>query len=96
MRTTLRKTLGDKIANRCHDVEDLDDEGEVNAVSSPIQSFCIFFTNVHRCSVPRVTLDFGSWAATLLFADRILKSWRFRLLHKSWVWTVMMGYERRF
>jgi hypothetical protein len=32
MRTTLRKTLGDKIADRCKDVWDLDNEGEVNAV----------------------------------------------------------------
>ncbi len=33
MRTTLRKTLGDKVADRAKDVWDLDDEGEVNAVS---------------------------------------------------------------
>jgi cation diffusion facilitator CzcD-associated flavoprotein CzcO len=33
MRTTLRKALGDKIADRCNDVWDLDEEGEVNAVS---------------------------------------------------------------
>ena len=34
MRTTLRKALGDKVADRCKDVWDLDEEGEVNAVSS--------------------------------------------------------------
>lgn len=33
MKTTLRKVLGDKIADRCQDVWDLDEEGEVNAVS---------------------------------------------------------------
>lgn len=33
MRTTLRKALGDQIADRCNDVWDLDEEGEVNAVS---------------------------------------------------------------
>lgn len=33
MRTTLRKALGDTIADRCKDVWDLDAEGEVNAVS---------------------------------------------------------------
>lgn len=33
MRTTLRKALGDKVADRCKDVWDLDEEGEVNAVS---------------------------------------------------------------
>lgn len=32
MRTTARKTLGDKVADRCKDVWDLDEEGEVNAV----------------------------------------------------------------
>jgi cation diffusion facilitator CzcD-associated flavoprotein CzcO len=35
MKTTLRKTLGDKIADRCKDVWDLDAEGEVNTVSQP-------------------------------------------------------------
>jgi hypothetical protein len=34
MRTTVRKILGDTIADRCNDVWDLDQEGEVNAVSS--------------------------------------------------------------
>ena len=34
MRTTARKVLGDKIADRARDVWDLDEEGEVNAVSS--------------------------------------------------------------
>ncbi len=33
MRTTARKVLGDKIADRAKDVWDLDEEGEVNAVS---------------------------------------------------------------
>lgn len=33
MKTTVRKVLGDKIANRCKDVWDLDEEGELNAVS---------------------------------------------------------------
>lgn len=33
MRTTVRKILGDKVADRCRDVWDLDEEGELNAVS---------------------------------------------------------------
>lgn len=33
MRTTVRKVLGDKIADRCSDVWDLDSEGELRAVS---------------------------------------------------------------
>lgn len=32
MRTTLRKAVGDKVADRCKDVWDLDEEGEVNTV----------------------------------------------------------------
>jgi hypothetical protein len=34
MRTTVRKVLGDKVADRCSDVWDLDAEGELQAVSS--------------------------------------------------------------
>ena len=34
MRTTARKSLGDKVADRCKDVWNLDEEGEVNAVCS--------------------------------------------------------------
>jgi hypothetical protein len=33
MRTSARKIFGNKVADRCKDVWDLDDEGEVNAVS---------------------------------------------------------------
>ena len=43
MRTTLRKALGDKIADRCNDVWDLDDEGEVNGVSLVILFRRLFF-----------------------------------------------------
>ena len=32
MRTTVRKVMGDRVADRCKDVWDLDEEGEVNAV----------------------------------------------------------------
>lgn len=39
MRTTVRKILGDRIADRCKDVWNLDAEGEVNAVSV-IRSVC--------------------------------------------------------
>ncbi|KAL2001313.1 hypothetical protein VTN02DRAFT_1913 [Thermoascus thermophilus] len=35
MRTTVRKTLGDKVADRCKDVWDLDEEGELNAIFRP-------------------------------------------------------------
>ncbi|KAK2755019.1 hypothetical protein FQN54_006547 [Arachnomyces sp. PD_36] len=32
MRTSVRKILGDKVADRCRDVWDLDEEGEINAI----------------------------------------------------------------
>ncbi|KAF2665642.1 FAD/NAD(P)-binding domain-containing protein [Microthyrium microscopicum] len=35
MRTSLRKALGDEIADKCKDVWDLDDEGEMNAMWRP-------------------------------------------------------------
>ncbi|CAL5871179.1 uncharacterized protein PFLUO_LOCUS5426 [Penicillium psychrofluorescens] len=35
MRTTVRKVLGDKVADRCKDVWDLDEEGELNAMWRP-------------------------------------------------------------
>ncbi|KKA24968.1 hypothetical protein T310_1002 [Rasamsonia emersonii CBS 393.64] len=35
MRTTVRKVLGDKVADRCKDVWDLDEEGELNAIWRP-------------------------------------------------------------
>jgi cation diffusion facilitator CzcD-associated flavoprotein CzcO len=38
MRTTLRKSFGDKIADRCGDVWDLDAEGEVNTVRCAVIS----------------------------------------------------------
>jgi hypothetical protein len=37
MRSGVRKALGDRIADRCRDVWDLDEEGELNAVSSDIR-----------------------------------------------------------
>lgn len=42
MRTTVRKTLGDKVADRLRDVWDLDEEGELNAVSFFLFFFLIF------------------------------------------------------
>lgn len=34
MKTTVQKVMGDKVAERCNDVWDLDKEGELNSVSS--------------------------------------------------------------
>lgn len=43
MRTTVRKVLGDKVADQCKDVWDLDEEGELNAVS-PSSLFALKFS----------------------------------------------------
>jgi hypothetical protein len=40
MRTTVRKVLGDKVADRCSDVWDLDNEGEVQGVRTDISCHC--------------------------------------------------------
>lgn len=40
MRTTVRKILGNRVADRCKDVWDLDEEGEVNAVGQPFLDCC--------------------------------------------------------
>jgi len=62
MRTTLRKALGDKIADRCKDVWDLDEEGEINAVSTPkSRSGCpihvlICFTDVADVWAPKAVV----------------------------------------
>jgi hypothetical protein len=44
MRTTVRKVLGDKVADRCSDVWDLDGEGEVNAVCIRLFRFVSMFS----------------------------------------------------
>jgi hypothetical protein len=47
MRTTVRKTLGDKVADRLRDVWDLDEEGELNAVSTFLSALpsLVFFSS---------------------------------------------------
>ena len=40
MKTSVQKILGDKVASRCNDVWDLDEEGELNAV-------CVFALTCH-------------------------------------------------
>ena len=45
MRTSVRKIFGDKVASRCRDVWDLDEEGELNAVSNACYlAFCIYWS----------------------------------------------------
>lgn len=42
MRTTVRKVLGDKVADRCSDVWDLDEEGELRAVRYSSSKRCLY------------------------------------------------------
>jgi cation diffusion facilitator CzcD-associated flavoprotein CzcO len=87
MRTTLRKSLGDKIADRCGDVWDLDAEGEVNTVSSfETSTFRVRSCNDQkanltnsRCGVLLATRIFGSWEVALHFVEHTLGLWRCRL-----------------
>ncbi|KAJ5450204.1 uncharacterized protein N7458_006653 [Penicillium daleae] len=53
MRTTVRKVLGDKIADRCLDVWDLDNEGELRAMWRPSghPGFWFFGGNLALCRI---------------------------------------------
>ena len=56
MRTTLRKALGDEVADRCNDVWDLDEEGEVNAVSSDFVVLVFSFRRLTTYSLDVATI----------------------------------------
>ncbi|KAI3299383.1 hypothetical protein DTO002I6_1610 [Penicillium roqueforti] len=53
MRTTVRKVLGDKVADRCSDVWDLDSEGELRAMWRPSghPGFWYFGGNLALCRI---------------------------------------------
>ncbi|KAF2271169.1 putative flavin-binding monooxygenase [Lojkania enalia] len=53
MRTSVRKALGDQVADRCKDVWDLDDEGELNAMWRPSghPGFWYFGGNLALCRI---------------------------------------------
>lgn len=86
MRTTVRKVLGDKIADRCSDVWDLDAEGEVQAVSCHLLisrlSLVIFpkymLIKPFRCGAPVVILASGTSAETLPCVGSTPGFWHFR------------------
>jgi hypothetical protein len=71
MRTSLRKTLGREVADRCKDVWDLDEEGEINAVSTHFGrsnlSVLTIFRN--RCGDPVDIPACGIWAEIYRSAD---------------------------
>lgn len=92
MRTTLSKSLGNKIADRCGDVWDLDAEGEVNTVSRlDFSSLCECSTNDRmanlpnlRCGVPPATLVCGLWEVALPCAELIQNFWHCKSRLRSW------------
>jgi cation diffusion facilitator CzcD-associated flavoprotein CzcO len=66
MRTSLKKALGAGVADRCKDVWDLDEEGELNAVSGLKQADILrtdTYLLVGRCGDPAVIPVFGTWVA---------------------------------
>ena len=84
MVTSARKIFGDKIADRCKDVWDLDSEGEVNAVCTHLSAhtlkrICYLpYLSMSRCGDPVAIPISGSWVAALLCAGHIPGYWRCR------------------
>lgn len=81
MRTTVRKVLGDKVADRCKDVWDLDEEGEVRAVSLSLYYLLELTTNdlMFRCGVHQDIPISGIWVVIWHCAGFIPNSWHCRL-----------------
>lgn len=79
MRTSARKIFGDVIADRCKDVWDLDEEGEVNAVSD-FEKFgnVQLLTELFRCGDRADTPISGLWEVVWLCAELIRDLWRCR------------------
>lgn len=77
MRTTVRKVLGDKVADRCKDVWDLDEEGEVQAVRLSHAYLLEFTANnvMCRCGVHQDIRTSGIWEVIWHCAGFTLNSW---------------------
>ena len=87
MRTTVRKVLGNKVADRCGDVWDLDGEGELNSVCLipfNLSFFDLFshetleefFTNNGIRSTDQAAIQAsGSWAETSPSVESTPSSW---------------------
>jgi hypothetical protein len=81
MRTTVRKVLGDQVADRCKDVWGLDEEGELQAVRLPLLSSHFIhskeFTNgdFSRCGVHQDIPISGIWVVIWHCAGFTPNSW---------------------
>jgi cation diffusion facilitator CzcD-associated flavoprotein CzcO len=62
-RTTARKVMGNKIADRLQDVWDINEEGEVNAVRTKSRPRLRIIADLGRCGDTVVNPIFGTWAA---------------------------------
>jgi hypothetical protein len=81
MKTTVQKVMGKKVAERCNDVWDLDEEGELNAVSAidltSTSTLCL--TSIKfRFGDPAVTQTFGSWVEISPCVAFIQSTWHCR------------------
>jgi len=91
MNTTLRKAMGDKIADRCKEVWDLDDEGEIRTVRRFLDVLVRNVTDRSRCGVPQGILSFGSWVVVWRCVGSIPSSWRSRSKHTKRVWWIELS-----
>lgn len=87
MKTTAQKIMGDKVASRLKDVWDLDEEGELKAVSTNFMNFIARLDRMKtdnsrlRCGDRVAILISGTWVATLPFAEFTPSSSHCRLRH---------------
>jgi hypothetical protein len=99
MRTTARKLVGDKMADRLKDVWGLDEEGEMNAVSlrPHYQSACslMAFANrlLCRCGDTVAIRTSSTWVETSSFVASIVGFWRCRSRLSRRACTFLRGNE---
>lgn len=105
MVTSARKIFGDKVADRCNDVWDLDDEAEIKTVRhlSPLVPLLNVDEQRDRYGDPAVILISGSWEAVSPCAAFIhaLSLCRSKLLRKvtarnrksQWYWSIPLGIQ---
>lgn len=105
MVTSARKIFGDKVADRCNDVWDLDDEAEIKTVRhlSPLVPLLNVDEQRDRYGDPAVILISGSWEAVSPCAAFIhaLSLCRSKLLRKvtarnrksQWYWSIPLAIQ---
>ena len=79
MRESVRKVLGAKVADRCKDVWDLDEEGELKTVSSPLPNFVFHRLTAVRFGAQAAIQTSGLWVGAWLCAVFTPNLLRYRL-----------------